>query len=881
MRITALFLITFLFTSLFAQKPQKEIKTYIAARVNSSAPVINGNLDDEIWSKARTSSGFTQTDPIEGSRPSEKTAFKILYDDKNLYVALIAYDSEPDKITSRVARRDDVDDSDFILIGFDSYYDHRTSFVFGLNASGVKADFFISEDGDNTDDSWDPVWEGKTSINDSGWVAEMRIPYSQIRFGEKEKHIWGLQIYRKIHRKKEEMLWQFIPKDAGGMVSYFGKLTGIENIKMPARVELLPYAVTQLNTYEKDEGNPFADGRDFNFTGGIDGKIGLTGDLTVDFTVNPDFGQVEADPSEVNLSTFETFLEEKRPFFIEGKNIFNFRLAMGDGDFASENLFYSRRIGRRPQYYPDEEDGFYYDYEDVPDQTSILGAAKLSGKTKTGWSIGILDAVTAKEEATIELDSARKSVTVEPLTNYFVTRLQKDYNEGNTSLGCMITAVNRKINEDHLNFLNKSAYTGGIDFRRQWDDKTYLLDLKLAFSHIRGHEEALQRVQTSSARYFQRPDAKHITLDSSRTTLNGYGGSFNIGRLGNSRWRFLAGGIWRSPGLELNDVGYLRRADQIMQFVWAGYRITDPVSIFRRINVNFNQWNGWNFGGEKLFAGGNIDGGAQFLNYWGFYLGINREGDGLSPYSLRGGPSCRYEGAWNNWYNIYSDSRKSWQIEFGGFNHSNDDGNSYMNNYRFSLFLKMSERISLTLRPFYNLNLDNLQYISTEEYENEDRYIFGKLDQHTFGLVFRLNYCPTPELSIQYYGQPFVSAGKYSEFKRAANPRAQNYKDQYYEYASQELSCDIEDEVYYVDENNDGSSDYLFDIPDFNFKQFRSNLVIRWEYLPGSIAYLVWSQGRTDFEIQGNFNFSNDLQNVFKTHPDNIFLIKLNYWFSI
>ncbi len=878
--ILSLVLVGLLFLQTLWSNDEYSRKTCFAYRVKSESPKIDGRLDDAAWKSVPYQDSFVQINPVENIPPTEKTNFKVVYDDRNIYFAIMAYDSEPDKIEALLSRRDDVDNSDFIGIGLDSYFDRRTAFVFGVNAAGVKYDAIISEDGNNQDESWDPVWEVKTMVTDSGWTAEMRIPFNQIRFADKQSHTWGFQVYRKIYRKQEEDMWQYISKDAAGVVSYFGDLKGLEGIKMPLRMELLPYSLSSMHTFQAEKGNPFTDGRDFRFDFGLDGKVGITGDLTMDFTILPDFGQVEADPSEVNLSAFETFFEEKRPFFIEGKNIFEFPLAIGDGDMAQEKIFYSRRIGRKAHYYPDEEDGFPNDYVNMPDQTRILGAAKISGKTSGGWSVGILDAVTNSERADIEYQGKKRKVTVEPLTNYLVSRLQKDFDQGNTSLGGIVTATNRDIRDDHLKFLNRSAYTGGIDFRHQWDDKTYFFNFKLFGSYLKGDPEAIELVQKSSARYFQRPDADYVKLDTTRTYLTGNGGTINIGRIGNGRWRFATGGIWRSPGLELNDIGFLRRADQIMNYVWIGYRINNPVGIFRRVNINFNEWQGWNYGGDRLFNGGNINGGVQFTNLWGVYIGVNREQDGYSPHLLRGGPLARNTGGWNFWMNVYSDESKNTQIGFSLRNHINDDKISKSFRLRLKLFQKVNTQLNFRLSPFYSYNRDNLQYITTEEFNGQDRYIFGRIVQNTFGFVFRLNYSPTPQLSIQYYGQPFISSGKYSHFKHITRPRAKG-DDRYEEYSAQQISYDPDDESYRIDENTDGNADYSFGFPDFNFKEFRSNMVVRWEYKPGSILFLVWAQNRTGFDETGDFEFGANFRQLFNVQPDNVFLVKLNYWFSI
>ena len=882
MRKATAFLLLLLVAPLFAfgdnLKPEKKVA--YAVYCKDKAPRIDGKLDDPAWQTAPFQDTFIQLNPVEGNSPSERTAFKVLYDAQNIYFGIINYDHNPKRIAARVSRRDEVENSDFIVVGLDTYFDHRTAFAFGLSAGGVKTDLVISQDGERMDDSWDPVWDGQVSITDSGWVAEMRIPYNQLRFARKQEQVWGFQIFRKIYRKQEEDFWQFIPKNAPGLVSYFGELRGIRGIKPPKRIELLPYTVTEVKRYQKEAGNPFATGSDFNLNAGLDGKIGISGDLTLDFTVNPDFGQVEADPSDVNLTAFETYFEEKRPFFIEGKSIFNFPLAMGDGDMSTETLFYSRRIGRAPHYYPSSKDGFNFDYADVPEQTPIWGAAKLSGKTRNGWSIGILNALTGLTKAAIDSAGQRRQVTIEPLTNYFVNRLQKDFNQGNTSFGGIVTATNRRITDVHLRFLNKSAYTGGIDVRHQWDHKTYFLDFKLAGSYLSGDPQAIELVQRSSARYFQRPDARHVHLDTTRRSLAGYGGSFSIGRVGNSNWRLAGGGLWRSPGFETNDLGYMRKADQVIPYVWVGYRINNPVGIFRSVSINSNVWQMWNFGGENLATGGNLNGGAQFLNYWGFYLGVNREQPGLSPWMLRGGPMARYEGNWNFWINTYSDSRKAWRIRLSGGVNVNDDKISNSKSLNVSFYVRLSDRVNVRVRPFYNHNVENLQYITTLDYAGQKRYIFGELNQKTLGLVFRFNYSPTPNLSIQYYGQPFVSAGAYRAFKRITAPRAKGSL-RYQQFTGSEIRYDQDEQSYYVDEDRNGAVDYSFGRPDFNFKQFRSNLVVRWEYRPGSTLFLVWSQSRTGFDSTGEFDYAKNMWQLFNVWPENVFLVKLNYWFSM
>ena len=849
-------------------------KQYIAKKTNPLPPVIDGRLDDTVWQEGEWEGGFIQSVPYEGQAPSQQTVFKILYDGKNIYIAIQAYDEEPDKIERRLARRDNLE-GDRVSILLDSYYDHRTAFSFGVNAAGVKGDEIITDNGQGRDQNWDPIWYVKAAVHEKGWSAEMRIPLSQLRFGKKQEHVWGLQVNRVYFRKEEVSNWQLIPKDVSGFVDQFGELHGINGIESSRKIELYPYTVGMLESYQEQPGNPFASGRSNSLVGGLDGKIGISSDLTFDFTINPDFGQVEADPSEVNLTAFETYFEEKRPFFIEGRSIMSFQVMIGDGDLSSDNLFYSRRIGRRPNRNLYSEDGYYVD---MPQNTSILGAFKLSGKTKNGLSIGIIDGITAQENArTFSLGQYRDE-PVEPLTNYFGARLQKDYNQGNTIIGGMLTSTNRSISKPDLDFLHNSAYSGGLDLYHTWKDKTYFISFNAVFSRVQGTSEAILRTQTSPLRYFQRPDADHITLDPTRTSLSGHGGTLIGGKEGGGHLQYIAGVTWRSPGLELNDMGYLRNADSILEFVWANYRIWEPFSIFRQLSINGNQWRGWNFGGERAFAGGNIGLHGQFKNYWTFSTQINHNADSLSDSALRGGPSLVYPGAWGRHISLTTDSRK--KIRLNAFWSSNvrKKSDSFSNSFGVGLNFNPSKAISVMVQPVLNLNESDLQYVSQRDFGLDKRYVFARIDQKTFGVTLRFNFSLTPDLSIQFYGQPFVSSGLYSNFKRITSPRAIEYSDRFHVFSEGELS---QDEFFCVDENQDGIIDYSFSNPDFNFLQFRSNLIIRWEYKPGSSLYLVWSQGRTGYIPYGEYTFMDNMRELFDVYPHNVFLIKFSYGFNL
>jgi len=718
----------------------------------------------------------------------------------------------------------------------------------------------------------------KTKMIKEGWTAELKIPFSQLRFAYKKNLVWGIQLNRRLFRKEERSHWQAIPGDAPGWVHLFGELHGLEGIKPQKQIELTPYLVSKLETFEKIEGDPFASGHSTSISGGLDGKIGLTSDLTLDFTINPDFGQVEADPSEVNLTTFETYFSEQRPFFIEGKNILNFRITNKSSEFYSDNLFYSRRIGRPPQFRPAIAG---HEYIDMPMTTNIIAAAKVTGKTKNGWSIAILESMTSKENAEIDSNGDRRHEAVEPFSNFFTLRLQKDYRNGDTRIGGMFTAANRKIDDPGIDFLHSAAYTGGIDFDHSWKNKTYYISVKTIFSHVRGSQNAILSTQLSPLRYYQRPDADHISVDPTRTSLTGHGGTVTAGKEGKGHIRYSAGLTWRSPGLELNDIGYLRTADRFMEWLWLGYRIWKPFSIFRSVNIGFNQKKGWDFGGTNLFDRASLGFDIVFKNFWTLSTSFQRNFEGLSTTELRGGPALAWPAEWTNSFTLITDSRKKVFFLLYGDNAWGDNNVFRTESYTGEVVFRPTNALQLRLGSTLSWNRRELQYVNTVDYNNESRYLFAELNQKTVAFTIRLNFTLSPDLTIEFYGQPFISAGKYSNFKRITNPRADIFSDRFHVFSGNEINYNPDDGIYYFDENGDGHTDYATMQPNFNFLEFLSNLVVRWEYKPGCTLYLVWSQGRTGIFNSGDFSFSNDMKDLFHVPPHDVFLLKFSYLFNL
>jgi hypothetical protein len=873
--------LTFVLSPAVGRAREYERRVYATSQA-VEAPHIDGRLDETVWQQAEEGTDFVQLEPTEGAPPSQRTSFRILYDNSALYIAVRAFDTEPDKISSELARRDE-SPGDWVSIDIDSYHDKRTAFSFTASVSGTRSDEAVSNDGsedDDWDDSWDPLWELATQIDELGWTAEIMIPLSQLRFTIQPDLVWGIQVTRHLFRADEDSVWQPVSPNDAGWVSRFGELHGLQGIDLPRRLELLPYVSGKAERYKGQPEDPFQDGQDGSAWVGLDGKFGLGHNLTLDFTVNPDFGQVEADPSVVNLTDFETFYSEKRPFFIEGQSILAFPVAptVEDGDATTDDdLFYSRRIGRQPSIDPDYDDN---EHATIPEYTSILGAFKLTGRTRSGLKLGLLESVTSRENATIDNLGLRRNTPVEPLTNFLLMRLQQDLQGGNSSLGGFFSATNRDLSAPELLGLHRAAYAGGLDLRHQWDDKNWNIDVSGSLSNVRGSADALIATQASAQHYFQRPDNDYESVDSTRTSLSGHAGSARFGRTGGGDWKFQLGAAWRSPGFEINDLGYLLSADEINQFAWVGYSRQDPFWIFRDLTINGNQRIDWDFGGTRLGERLNSNFTLTFRNNWTVGAGTTRTFESISNSELRGGPSFLWPGQWDAEVSIGSDSRKAVFVELGG-SMTNGDLKQFRDRaVTAAVTVRPANAVRMSLEAGYERTNAELQYVDEDDFNGEPRYIFGRLHQTAVPITLRLDYTLTPGLTLQYYGSPFISAGDFTEFKRIAQPRAAEYYDRFRKYADGQLLTDADGD-YEVDEDQDGESDYSFDNPDFNIKDFNSNLVLRWQFRPGSTMFLVWTQARYSESVASSLRYRNDVGDLFRLYPSNIFMVKINKWFSL
>lgn len=871
----------FLLSSLlFSQDFHPLKERLIQAHRASSEVRIDGILDEPVWNREGYSD-FVQSDPIDGSQPSEKTVVWVAYDSKALYVAARLLDSEPERIVSLLGRRDDRLESDWFSLSVDTYFDRLSGFYFAVNPAGSIIDATLFND-TRIDYSWDGVWDWAARIDPEGWTVEMKVPYDQLRFPKKKQYIWGIFFAREIKRKNEKNQFVWIPKEESGFVSRFARLEGIQDISPPPHIEILPYAVGQSGFKPAEEGNPFNTGKEINFNLGADVKLGLLPNLTLDATLNPDFGQVEVDPAVVNLTAYETFYEEKRPFFIEGSSIFNFArgvFARGmNFNWMNPDFFYSRRIGRYPQGYTIQP-GFV----DFPGRTTILGAVKLSGKVAPGWSLGFLSALTGRENAEIDFEGQRFREEVEPMTYYGVVRSQREFNEGNQGIGIISTAVLRDLQTPTLRgSLSKSAFAVAIDGWAFFGKKrTWVLNGWIGGTQVEGSREAIYRLQRAPQHYYQRPDAKHVEVDPNATSMSGWAARFSLNKQsGNLIFNAALGAI--SPGLETNDLGYLSRGDIINGHIGSGYQWFKPGRVFRSWNFIVATFRNYDFGGHKTHDGFFLMAHFEFLNYWkirGMAMYLPKRWDNSL---TRGGPLALALPYREIRLGAETDSRKLVVLSLNA-NYGKADNGSYMWGMDLSVKWKPRPNISFQAGPGYNRDFSVAQWVTRvqDQFQTQtfgERYVFGEIFQETVFASIRLNWIFTPRLSFQMYLQPFISVGKYNRFKELARARSFDFNF----FGENESTIFYSSGIYTVDPDGlSPASSFTFYNPDFNFKSLRGAVVLRWEYAPGSTLYLVWTQNRKDFAYPGEFNFGRDLGRLFNASGENIFLLKLSYRWNL
>ena len=853
-----------------------------ALAVEAGAIAVDGLLDEAAWGQAAVADGFVQLRPEPGDAASERTEARVLYDGAALYVGMRMHDSQPDAILAPLARRDANVSSDWSYVGIDSYHDRRTAFVFAVNPAGVLRDLLVYDDV-NEDDSWDAVWTAATTRDAQGWTAEFRIPLSQLRYAAAEgEQAWGLQFGRDLNRAGETSFWSPMLPEDNGMVSRFGTLDGLRGLRAPKRLELQPYVASSLTRAPGNAFDPYYAENDLDPRVGLDLKYGITSDITLTATVNPDFGQVEADPARVNLSGFELSFEERRPFFVEGSEAFS----MEPRRFFSNgrpSLLYTRRIGRAPQrgsFVPGEiyelagEGGSVY--TDSPQQSTILGAAKLSGRVGP-FSVGVLDAVTGREYGRFQaFDPDNEHLTtgealVEPLTNYAVARARGTF--GRTIVGGLLTSVLREEGESALGaLLPDQATVLGADLEHRLSDE-WIVNGQLAGSTVSGSADAITRLQTAFPRVYQRPDASHLTLDSTRTSLSGVTAEMNVLKAGGEHWVGSFHSQLTTPGFDANDLGFVRRADQASVGGVVVYQQNSPQGPFQRWSANVFGGAGWNFDGDRTntFIGGNAN--ARLKSFWGAGMNWNAWPQTLGDRTTRGGPLTTDPGGFAISGNVYSDDRKPVSGYVWAGTQRNGLGRRAYDSQA-GVEVRPSSSVQLSVGPGLSVSTDPRQFVGIFDAPELEatfgrRYVFGAIDQTTLSLETRLDWTFRPTLSLQLYARPFVTRGRYDAFRQMTAPAQLDFP----QFADSEVARNADGSVTISPANGDAFSVR----PDFTVRALQGNAVLRWEYRPGSALFVVWQQQRNGFESDGVFRLGTD-GGVFNDPVTNVFLVKLSYW---
>ncbi|GHV04504.1 hypothetical protein FACS189416_2940 [Bacteroidia bacterium] len=856
---------------------EKAYKRLYTITKTESQPVMDGRLDEDFWTKqGEWTEYFVQTQPLDRVPSTSPTRAKLFYDNKYIYVGVYCKDDHPDKTIRFIGNRDDNTVGDLISIALDPYHDYRAASEFNINVGGTKTDLVVT-DKLEINRSWNAVWEGRTHVNvtDSSWTAELRIPFSQLRYNRiSEDGFWGLHIRRVIRRNNEVQNWSMIPLKNNGHVFSFGVMNGMNDLPKPRGIEFLPYVMGKFRKEPQIPGSPYQKGQRWEENVGLDAKFAIS-DFTLDVTINPDFGQIELDPSVMNLTAYETFYDEKRPFFLEGKHILDYTS-------GSDMMFYTRRIGAAPSYSPsvDQKTSFTQTKGNVP----ILGALKLTGTNRNGVTIGLIQSVTARSSALTTRDGIETRDAVEPLSNYTVARIQKNW-KGNTLLGGMFTSVNRALGDyPHLqDFMVRNAFTAGIDFNQYFNNRLYYLDIKGMFSSLNGSAKAIERLQQSAVHYYQRESASgYLKVDPNRTSMNGTGGYAKFGRKGNSKWLFTETFTWYSPGFDLNNVGYLKQADILSANTEVAFRRTDIWKIFRSNTVTLTQINQWDFGGSSNLNNIALTWKTMFLNRFELTASETFAWNYVDTRKLRGGPDLRYDPYFRTTANFNTDKARRFTFLVNYINEYNTDKAGKINTITPSLTYRFNNHVHLTGEFTYTNTVDNTQYVTSAiaaaPYSSVyiPGYIMGKMDQNTYGITMKLQVNVTPDISLQFYGSPFTSTAHYSDFKLSADTRSKARAERFHTFTPEEISLDNDTYTSQLPSTN-----IRFKNPDFNFNEFRSNVIGRWEYRPGATLYVVWEHRMSSRNSHYVPAWNDNLDYMFGLPSTNTFMLKLNYWFNL
>ena len=855
--------------------PAAATSKYLEARRTTGPISIDGRLTEADWVTAPKVGGFWQSSPHEGASAQLPTEFSVLFDNEAIYVGVWAHDDSPSEIRGMLTRRDQDSTSDWVIVAIDSHDDKRTAYGFALNPAGVQFDMMLLNDVEE-DAGWDAVWEGATTTDVTGWVVEFRIPFSQLRFANRPLHEWGIQVQRIVQRTREITFWSPAPSDRNQLVSLFGRVGGIRDIPRARRLELLPYTSGGLRVEEGDAGDPFHEDAGLFGGVGVDVKYGLTSDLTLSAAINPDFGQVEADPSEVNLTASETFFQEKRPFFLEGADLFQFGLGRDGASSSEEQLFYSRRIGAPPHLTGRD----FADYADEDRNTSIYGAAKLSGRIAHDWSLGTLAAVTGEESARIAPSPGEvDTVVIEPLSAFNVLRLDRALDEGRTRIGGIVTTVHRRLGGTGIDTLHDRAYAGGLGLTHRDASGHWSLGARLLASHVHGEAAAIDTTQRASQRYFQRPGSDYLGYDPTRTALDGLAGQGHLLYLASERWSGSTGVDSRSPGFEVNDLGFQHLADYVTGWGSVQYRDAIPGKRLRRWSAKAGAYGTTSWEPQFLSSGGSAEFDLVLQNLWGTFGGASVDANVVDTRLLRGGPQVAGHTDYNAWLGVFSDERKRIRFQLNSNLWLQPLSDSWRLSLDGAVVAQPRSNLEISVGPLWSVGEDDLQFVDTyTATDNTLHYTLARLEQTTAALTLRMSYALSPRLSLQVYAQPFISAGRFTEYKEADNVEADAYADRFHVFAADELIMGAG--TLGADRNKDGVPEYEIVRPDFNVRQLRSTVVARWEYRPGSTLFVIWNHNRDRSSSDDRLRLGHDLAELGSGAGEHVLLLKLSYWWA-
>ncbi len=890
-------------SSLVRQSPtapasQNDPRPSVTATPRREAVTIDGKLDEAAWASATPITGFHQSVPDEAKEPTQRTEVRILYDANAIYIGARMYDSEgPAGIRKQLVRRDQLlndNASDKIAFVLDPYHDRQTRVWFELNPLGVKGDHL------NGDASYDPVWDGATSVDSAGWTAELRIPLSQLRFGRDSVQTWGMQIWRTIARRNEQDMWAFWRNNESGGPGYFGTVTGLALAAQPRQLELMPYVVSKSSFALAQPGDPFHANRESSARVGGDLKYNITSNFTLDATVNPDFGQVEVDPAVVNLSDFETTFQEKRPFFVANSSAFSFggMNCFFCSNTSSLNVFYSRRIGRAPQLGGLVQSSSAF--ADISDASTILGAAKVTGRTAGGLQVAMLEALTNKVTARYVSDPTPGSPVLtreaEPMTNYFVGRLRKDLRQGDTRIGMISTLTNRFMSDSaEQSRLRARAELVGTDVQHYWDKRHYSFLGQFAVSDVSGDTAAMRRTQLASAHYFQRPDRKSTSdglfdtrYDPTRTALRGYGFYGRVAKESGD-WRWETAQNWRSPGFEVNDIATLSRTDYKWMQASVMRQWTTPGRFYRDAMVLVAGQQQFNYDGDRTDQQGSLFGGITFPNYISVNTFVIKHPPTIDALRTRGGVAVKSSGY--NFINlsVNGDSRQRISWDFGADQAQDITDEGWAGDGYVELIVKPAENLRISFGPSFSRSIEPKQFVTnvtdaTATAFGGQRNVFASLDQHSVSMNTRINATFTPQLTLELFAQPFLASGSYSDLKQYVAPRSGDALIYGRDVGTLTEHRDSKGTLVSSTVDPDGGGPAAsFDVsnPNFNFRSLRGTAVVRYEYRPGSTLFFVWTQVRSGADAYGDFDFNRDRAALFRDRPVNVFQIKASYWLGL